>query len=332
MLLSICIPSYNRFEELKKILCSISQASSADFDVFVIDNGSPLPFEDNVLLDKRFHFIKRKNVVPGPINLRTSLNYGDGKYRMLCLDKDYIDGRYLDSFIRKLEMINSPCGYCCLNSENDIGKFKVNDIPIEDSIYRCGHPSGYFFREDIVKKDDMTVEVFDKKSVFYNNPFLSDLLYAFGLFEGCEAVYDGKLIITETLEKAQRTMSYTYTSRNQNIYFVPECRRKQLSILLEHMRIVGIGKEKQIKIASKLVRRTMLDCTLQYKRIMKNQAICDHHGIETKNISFKEMLQEAKALSALFMSTSLTTLSGHKKGIMIVDAWVTFLIRFMAGK
>lgn len=334
MLLSICIPSYNRFEELKKLLNSISQASSNDFDVFIIDNGSPLIFENEVLLDERFHLIRRKgkDVVPGPVNARTSLNYGDGKYRMLCLDKDYIDGRYLDSFISKLKTINPPCGYCVLNSNKELGEFNINDRPIEDTIYRCGHPSGYFFREDIVKKDAAAVDAFDKESVFYNNPFMPDLLYAFGLVDGNEAVYSGKLIVTESLEKAQRTKSYTYATQNKNIYFMPECKCQQFSIFLDHMRLVGISRGKQTKIISKLLRKTMLGCTLDYRSIMRNQAICDHHGIEKKEVSFKEMVQNAKKLSNLFKNMSLINLSRFKKVMMVTGAWILFIIKFIARK
>ena len=40
MVLSICIPSYNRLDELKKLLCSISKAKSDEFEVVVVDNGS----------------------------------------------------------------------------------------------------------------------------------------------------------------------------------------------------------------------------------------------------------------------------------------------------
>lgn len=329
MLLSICVPSYNRFEDLKHLLYSINQAKSSDFDVYIIDNGSPTDFEDDILLDERFHFIKRKIAVPGPINIRTSLNYGDGKYRMLCLDKDYIDGRYLDLFITKLKSINSPCGYCLLSSDNDSGCFRENLAPIEDTIYRCGHPSGYFFRCDIVKKDEKLVDAFDKNSIFYNNPFISDLLYAVGLASGYESIYNGTLVIPESLDKAKETKSYTYSKENSNIYFFPVCKRKQFFLLLSHLKLLGIDEKKQQNIAERLFRRTMLDCTVNYRKIMRNQAICAHHGIEKKNITYREMIHEATLLSDEFMHKESIEFLRYKKIKMIILAWTEFFVKFI---
>ena len=59
MVLSICIPSYNRLDELKKLLCSISKAKSDEFEVVVVDNGSSDDIDFIKINDDRIRVIKR---------------------------------------------------------------------------------------------------------------------------------------------------------------------------------------------------------------------------------------------------------------------------------
>lgn len=331
MLLSICIPSYNRFDELRHLLNSITKASSSNFDVFVIDNGSAYDFTDESLNDNRIHFLKREEAVPGPVNLRASLNYGDGKYRMLCLDKDYIDGRFLDNFINKLEYIDVSCGYCLLNAENENGSFQINKTSIDKTIYRCGHPSGYFFRKDVIEKDNSMIDVNDKQGVFYNNPFTPDLLYAVGLLLGKEAIYTGKLVVPETIEKAQKTQSYTYTSNNKNIYFMPDRKVQQFFVLVEHLKLLDLDSAVQKKVIGRLFRRTLMDCTLNYRNIMQNKGICMHHGIDTKDVSSKEMFFEAKSFTHYFYKADMDIKNSRKT--MIVDyAWFVLIVKYILKK
>lgn len=49
------------------------------------------------------------------------------------------------------------------------------------------------------------------------------------------AIYNGRLVIPEKPEKCSNVKSYTYSKKNNNLYFMPEQRRKQLFIFLEHL-------------------------------------------------------------------------------------------------
>lgn len=331
MLLTICIPSYNRFNELSQLLQSIVKARSKDFDVFVVDNGSKEEFDDAVLFDKRIHFIKRNEVVPGPINVRTCLDYGDGKYRLLCLDKDYIYGMYLDDFINKLKLINVPCGYCALNCTDNSGKFYINKKTIDKTIYRCGHPSGYFFCEDVIEKDNQLIDKFDINSIFFNNPFLLDLLYTTGLCFGNEAIYYGKLISPESLEKAKKTKSYTYTEKNNNIYFMPSFKKQQFLVWIRHMGLLDISPDKKIRVIRKLFKNTLLDCTLSYRRIMKEEAICSHYGIECRNITFEEIYSEARQFTNYFLEIDIG-ITRKRKLTMVLYAWLILIGKYILDK
>lgn len=333
MILSICIPSYNRFIELKKLLDSIAESKSDKFDVFVVDNGSSENIYNIGEYDNRFIFIKRNGVVPGPVNIRSSLDYGDGKYVMLCLDKDYILGKYLDKFIAELEKnMSVSCGYCELNSTIGNGIIRINNLDISKKIYRCGHPSGYFFRKDILAKAKEELNPFDQESPFYNNPFLVDLAYAYGLIGGKEGIYNGSLIIPETLEKASMTKSYTYSTKNKNIYFMPECKRTQMFLLFKHLNGLKLSNQKKKSIIKNLFRRTMLECTLGYRNIMSNEQICTHHLIVSKDITTKQMINEAWILTRDFNEFKTYGFSNIFKIKTIFYSWIVFLIKILIRK
>lgn len=328
MILSICIPSYNRFEELKKLLDSISESNSYKFDVFVIDNGSTENIYTIGEYDNRFKFIKRDTVVPGPVNVMSSLDYGDGEFVMLCLDKDFILGRYLDRFINELEKRRTiSCGYCQLNSEINNGTIRINDIEIGKNFYRCGHPSGYFFRKDILAKATENLKPLDQDGLFYNNPFLIDLAYAYGLIDGKEGIYNGSLITTETLEKSSKTKSYTYTPKKGNIYFMPECRRSQMFLFLKHLDSLRLDNCKRKNIVRNLFRKTMSECTIGYKNIMSNKQICSHHLMISKDITVTQMINEAWILSVDFKKFETNSFSNMYKIKTIIYSWIILFIK-----
>ena len=62
MLLSICIPSYNRFEKLDKTIREILRAETKKFEIVIVDNCSPRNIEEYITCidDPRVRIVKRK--------------------------------------------------------------------------------------------------------------------------------------------------------------------------------------------------------------------------------------------------------------------------------
>jgi hypothetical protein len=266
------------------------------------------------ITDSRVHIIKRTEPVPASINGRTALNYGDGKYRLICLDKDLILEECLDRFIEQLKLYgNVSCGYCILNSKNEKGVMTVQKREIEKAMYLGAHPSGFFYRSDAVETDSKSIDVWDKDSIYYDNPFGQDFIYAQGLILGQEAVYEGKLIQTETQDKAKKTKSFTYSRERQNLYFMPECRKKQCIIYLEHLKTLHLGKEREMKVVAEVCKRTLVDCTWVFRNILKNEAICEHYGIECRMLSLKELRKEERMFWNFYDTLNLEGLNDSQK-------------------
>lgn len=333
MILSICIPSYNRYDELKILLESIAKSKSHEFNVFVVDNGSTENINQLGSYDTRFNFIKRNVTVPGPVSVRTAINYGNAQFVLLCLDKDFIRGEYLGSFIDALKTNKEiTCGYCALDSNIGNGCITICDNSIERSIYRCGHPSGYFFKKEIIDKATSEMNPLDDKSPYYNNPFMLDIVYAYGLKEGKEGIYNGCLIYSENPQKAGKIKSYTYTAQKRNIYFMPECQRNQMLLFISHLKILGLNVDVNKKIVERLFRRTIIDSTLGFKRIMKNNQVCQHHSIDCREVTVWEMLKEARLLTKEFKTRDIIGYGLLDKRIVILKSWIILILKIILEK
>ena len=298
MLLSICIPSYNRFNHLIELVESVLLAKSTDFEVVVVDNGSSQDIEEILLInDTRVRIIKREVIVKGPTSVRLALDYAVGTYAMICLDKDFILGDKLDYFLDELKKLeNIACGYCNLNTESEVDNFVISS-EMYKNIYRCGHPSGVFFRTEYIKNEAKELDLLNAESIYFNNPFLIDLLYAKCLCDGKQAVYGGALVKTETMDEAARQKSHSYSKKDNNIYFFPENRVKQFWIFLEHLKLLSIRREDFLKIYERLLSKTMYEISVGYAKIMRNKALCEHHGISIQKVKKQEILRNIKTFT-----------------------------------
>ena len=111
IVLSICIPSYNRFYNLEKCVHSVLSSKSNEFEIVIVDNQSPKNINETLnFYDSRLRIVNRTESVDGKLNVGNCVYYSKGKYTMLCLDKDRVDGRYIDEFIEALKSDDSICG------------------------------------------------------------------------------------------------------------------------------------------------------------------------------------------------------------------------------
>lgn len=316
ILLSICIPSYNRFWSVKKTLESILKCGSKEIEVVILDNCSPQNIEDEILIkDPRIHIYKQSAPVPGPNNVEESLDYGVGKYRMICLDKDMVHGEYLDEFLSCLRSNpNLTGGYCLLKSTN---AGINNDFYPANDMYKhayCGmHPSGMFFRKDIVEKDREQTKYYEKKSVFYGNPFMFDLLLARAYSSGMCMYYKNRLITIERPEDSIKIQSFSFKKENNNLFFLPDNRIDQMEINFLHLKSLNVTDEIYNKTVAAICNRTMRQATYDYKSLMRNKMECHHYRLEMKDIPNDELKKNAKKTVDRILLTSYLTLSKTKR-------------------
>ncbi|WP_172611008.1 glycosyltransferase family 2 protein [Eubacterium limosum] len=292
MILSICIPSYNRFDNLKRIIGSLLAVDSDDFEVVIVDNRSSNDiFQYLNFVDKRVKIIKRENSVDGKTNCRQVFDYATGEYVMCLLDKDYLNSEFLLLFIEKLKILSQSsdltCGFCSLNSKVSLYKIELNKrSDFYYFAYYMRHPSGMFIKKKYIHYDNLNTDELDRYSAF-GMELLFASAYAFGtMVEFCYP-----MIETEKEDVAAQVKSYSYSEDNNNIWFFPSCRIEGYDAYMRHLNKLNISYSEYCKVSKKIFKEVVYACTYGFENIIKNKNICAHYGIKSKNISFKEMMR-----------------------------------------
>jgi len=141
--LSIAIPTYNRLSYLKECIKSILNQTFQDFSIFVFDNASDEPVEEELKIfnDKRIHFIGRDRNVGQEGNINRILNYPfKSEYLVIFHDDDLMHPKMLElqtSFLDTNNDIAFVTSNLNLVHDKNIHNFKrIIDAEIKYTIYK----------------------------------------------------------------------------------------------------------------------------------------------------------------------------------------------------
>ena len=315
--LSICIPTYNRINKTSELVHNILLYKGNDIEVIVLDNCS---FDDteNILSsidDKRFSYIRNESNIGSMPNVLKSMTFGTGKFVMLCLDKDFIRAENLPLFINKLKSYQEiSVGYCALNYDTFEGdnNFKRGLESLLKLAYISSHPSGLFLRRDVLGDKCIIDKILNNNKTF---AFNTELLKAEMCVLGNSTKVNIPLVFTEKLEDCKEVMSHTY--KGDNIYFFPDNIKKTFIIYVENLLNLDISKFEKRIVLKRIFSSLFIASTFGFKEIMKNNSICAHHGISTRNVTRKEIFKNALSFSNLFRLSNFQINVFHKINIWI---------------
>lgn len=326
LMLSICIPSYNRFRALQKNLNSILESNSKQFEVIIVDNCSPEDICQGVdISDSRVKIIRRNEPVYGQRNINECLSYAKGKYALLCLDKDRVNGKYLKDFISYLQKKPNICGGYC---GQDFGKQIMDTKPliyIEGAMKEFGylskHPSGNFYCMDYINQwfKDMTNPLLD-------NMFFSDILLAECAVHGEMLKFQSPMITVESPEECLKIKSISISSERGNLFFYPRNRIEQFKIFNKHLESLRCNKKNKYETLACLYKRTLLQVTIEFKHCMNNAIICTHYKVVPRIVSWREMLQWWWIFNYEFLHSGATSSSFCGKVLIILKIHVSIII------
>lgn len=184
MILSIVILSYNRPEQLKRILENLVGVKSSDFEVVVKDDKSPRcdeilgvvdSYKDVLGFDLRLH-VNEENI-GYDLNLLDAFNVVDGEYLFLLSDDDYLDGSRVESLISVIEKRNHKVYFTPYYSDgvwNRSSECKADINSAASVIYDSILFSGIVFDVESVRRIDKDVEFLN--GCIYSQVYLSSLL------------------------------------------------------------------------------------------------------------------------------------------------------------
>lgn len=291
IILSICIPTYNRAEKLLATVNRILEYKGDDIEVVVLDNKSTDNTE--VLLssiqDDRFRYIKNKENIGGIPNIMSSLKYGKAEFSMLCLDKDWISSEAIAEFIKVLNR-DVAFGMCATNI--DEGETKTSMIYRKGfpSLFNMGytqeHPSGLFFKSRLIAEKS----IIDRLLAAYNDfAFMPELLRAEMSMLGDSQKLSMPLIYSETGEEITKSISHTY--KNENIYFLPKKQIENFNIYIEHCKNLCLSRKHYKKIIKKLYISGLAGSTINFKKYMQTEGLCQHYSLKARHVGYVEMLK-----------------------------------------
>lgn len=104
--ISIAIPTYNRLDYLKETINSILNQTFQDFSIFIFDNASDQPIEEELkkINDNRINFIGNKENIGAANNINRILDYPfKSEYLLIFHDDDLMHPRMLEMEVSFLE-------------------------------------------------------------------------------------------------------------------------------------------------------------------------------------------------------------------------------------
>lgn len=290
VLLSICIPTYNRLSHVNKMVGELLKCSSSEFDIFVIDNCSTNGERLRNFNDSRVYYIMRENPVDGRINIWDSLKFADGQYCMLCIDRDIILGDKLGQFLHRLKNSNVRGGKCVTDKKDDTADVSIYEKCKYPIAYGNLHPSGNFVRWDVISEEYSKVKYSNYESEYYLTPFMNDFVLANAMIKGAFMIYDAPLIYTAmTMPEKNEPKSSTYSPQKGNLFFMPKSRIAQMNMDVEHLNTFHLDKNIYIRYLKRMIVNTLANCTLSYRDIRNNPVLCEHYYIKTKGVTHREM-------------------------------------------
>lgn len=290
--LSICIPTYNRAQNIHRLVTDVLQCGDPSIEVVVLDNGST---DDTLSIleaikDERLHVYSNGENKGVLYNILQVLNKGRGKYVVFSTDKDHIDFGAISEF--KSFLLRHPgvvCGYCEYDSkaEIELEVYPKGYQAVKKIGYVGHHPTGYFFKNEQLKSINMTNRFNDYDFVGH---FPFEFVFAELCLMGDGAIYHKPIFSPETIEMAAKQKSLGTNANLEEAFFSPQGRLKMAINFSRHINTLPLLlNEKQSLIVDRFMQGLMA-ATMGYSAIMKNNNLCIHYHTKSRDINRKEML------------------------------------------
>lgn len=306
--LCICIPTFNRSEKVYKLVQNILKCKNEKLTVAVLDNAST----DDTIIKLKSISDSRLNIYSSPSNQGSLYNFlhvlskaSDARFALFCLDKDDINVQHLDAFITSLESSNFGAGYVNHGGYSQVAPVGSPWIELAtgyESVRRIAylgrHPSGYFFNVDDLSHINY-IEKYSDKNLVGLFPF--EFILADILIHNKGGIYQEALVCTETLAEARSTKSFTTDGNSKSAYFYPIPRAKQSASFSVHALRFPLSWKNKLQILAVNFKRGIVASTLGYCAIMRNEDICIHHHISTRNVSLVESICNGVTFSFVYM-------------------------------
>ena len=288
IILSICIPTFNRIEVLKELIDSLLTIERDDFEIVITDNCSTDNTKTIVkkYIDKRIRYILNEKPIPALLNVIRSIFNANGKYALYCNDRDILYPSRINKFIDLIKDEDLSFIMCPRKSkynENlDIYDKGYDSLIHQDCIH---HPTGMVFNCDLIKQHLKEEKYQQYLDVVNTYDFLMLDLLKYEKSAICNLGYWG----TRNIEFIRNNKAGT----GNNLYFMPENRERTFYKIVKHIyweNEYGLTKE-QMKFLGRKIYLFFAILFCNYKLCLSDRNESAHYGMDKKNISSYKMLK-----------------------------------------
>lgn len=317
VILSICIPTFNRGQIVVDLVNSILTCNDSRFEVVVLDNCSTDGSFEKLSLIKnpRLSIFKNDYNIGSSPNVVKSILLAKGLYSIVCLDKDKIIPSKISELVDFFETTRCLLGRCKLfsetnspNIEYDAGVKSLINIAFADT-----HPTGHFYKTDVYRKSK-NVKLFVENQDQFG--FYFELINAGLSLIGPSIILNSIYFETESNEDRKKILSKSFAGENN--FFDPVACKIRFSRYYNELYSLKLNYFVKQLVTVKLFYNYVISSVFAYKSILSNKEFCDHYCVESLDLSKKDLL-------LILAGTNKTLLNLNKNNILLISPFILLI-------
>jgi glycosyltransferase involved in cell wall biosynthesis len=284
ILISFCIPTYNRADLVMRCVMSILEIDSAAIEVVVVDNDSPDGTEKTIksIEDARISYYKNPTNLGAVMNIIETIKKAEGEWVFFLSDEDTVEKSSIEEIIVNLS--NNDCSDTAVmlgNVRNYDGSYiyrykNAKYSKGDEAICNVGFTHHYMSGAMVSKRhiDAKELERYAPSDGMY--PHINLLTRA--CVNGGAITFD-KDVCTVSCYEGRKSF---VEKPNQEFYFHPNNRFEQFKIFTKIANTIIEKPELRIKMLERIYFHYLEAATYSWENVIKTESIRNHFGIDDK--------------------------------------------------
>lgn len=295
VLLTVCIPTYNRKDMLFDRIKEVLKYNHNDLEIVVLDNCSTDATKEVIenIKDKRVKYFRNEKPLPPSSNWIESYKYANGKYAYHLNDRDHLNGDLLYGLMDVLRKNSDiSCGYCGYKEKINVGVFRGSAS--RKNIPFCGyHVSGVLVNIRILR-EMFSIEQYQYRSVQGQPNVEPHIILLYDLSTvGAWLSYDSPMSYNANHEEINSVSGVIYGKNNNlkgKMWFEPpylyDLFLEVVGRVLQDNQLNNREKREVIEIGLKTLLKA---CTTEYGIYILSDLHRKRYGVSRYYISFFEL-------------------------------------------
>ena len=320
LVLSICIPTFNRKDVLLAEVEEYLSVKDSRFHVVVQDNCSTDGTKEALggVQDDRLIYRRNESNLGAMPNGIKSLSGNASEYLLFTIDKDLVDINKLPEFIDYLEREKPNFGYVDLSNDKP---FQILKIPkgldsIKQTAYLSKHPSGYFWKRMLFERE-ICQSYFKSIDPYFDFPY--EVINAHLSVDYGATIVVMPLIINANMRNlAGKTLTYN----EKNIYYSCAKRLEAFQLYLSDLLTLNISLGAKKIISVILLKRVLGQVSVGLKRLLRHKWMSERYNLKPRIVSTHEMLSNMRSAVGLFRGIAAAELGNRTVRVISAKCYV----------